>query len=115
MENGVRIGWKKILVLYRSLMKSKPDKANWVMHQYHLGVDEEERAGELVVSKIFYQQNGKQIDKSDAEQVINSDASTIGTGPRTPRTATPEPPRPDKQSPLSEVREYSTQIFLTQV
>lgn len=30
------------------------------MHQYHLGQNEEEREGELVVSKIFYQTQPRQ-------------------------------------------------------
>uniref|UniRef100_J3L2R5 NAC domain-containing protein n=1 Tax=Oryza brachyantha TaxID=4533 RepID=J3L2R5_ORYBR len=49
-------GYKKILVLYTNYGKQrKPEKTNWVMHQYHLGSDEEEKDGELVVSKVFYQ------------------------------------------------------------
>lgn len=30
------------------------------MHQYHLGSDEEEKEGELVVSKVFYQTQPRQ-------------------------------------------------------
>lgn len=30
------------------------------MHQYHLGNDEEEKEGELVVSKVFYQTQPRQ-------------------------------------------------------
>ncbi|XP_077251347.1 NAC domain-containing protein 73-like [Tasmannia lanceolata] len=49
-------GYKKILVLYTNYGKQqKPEKTNWVMHQYHLGSNEEEKDGELVVSKVFYQ------------------------------------------------------------
>ena len=56
MVNGTQKGCKKILVLYTNFGKNrKPEKTNWVMHQYHLGQHEEERDGELVVSKIFYQ------------------------------------------------------------
>ncbi|KAG8069437.1 hypothetical protein GUJ93_ZPchr0005g15971 [Zizania palustris] len=33
----------------------KQDKTNWVIHQYHLGSDEEEWDGELVASKVFFQ------------------------------------------------------------
>ncbi|KAK4755002.1 hypothetical protein SAY87_008759 [Trapa incisa] len=48
-------GFKKILVLYTNFgRKRKPEKTNWVMHQYHLGDGEEEKNGELVVSKVFY-------------------------------------------------------------
>ncbi|XP_004960907.1 NAC domain-containing protein 73 [Setaria italica] len=52
---GQQKGCKKILVLYVNYGKQgKPDKTNWVMHQYHLG-DQEEKDGQLVVSKVFYQ------------------------------------------------------------
>ncbi|CAA6666071.1 unnamed protein product [Spirodela intermedia] len=58
MANGRQKGCKKILVLYTNFGKHrKPEKTNWVMHQYHLGQLEEEKEGELVVSKIFYQTN----------------------------------------------------------
>ncbi|XP_050204774.1 NAC domain-containing protein 73 [Mercurialis annua] len=54
-------GYKKILVLYTNYGKQKkPEKTNWVMHQYHLGNNEEEKDGELVVSKIFYQTQPRQ-------------------------------------------------------
>ncbi|KAL6607714.1 hypothetical protein ACP70R_040777 [Stipagrostis hirtigluma subsp. patula] len=53
-------GCKKILVLYTNFGKNgKPEKTNWVMHQYHLGCDEE-KDGELVVSKVFYQTQPRQ-------------------------------------------------------
>ncbi|KAH9615687.1 hypothetical protein KSS87_016566 [Heliosperma pusillum] len=61
MVNGKQKGCKKILVLYTNFGKNrKPEKTNWVMHQYHLGQNEEEREGELVVSKIFYQTQPRQ-------------------------------------------------------
>ncbi|KAK3043364.1 hypothetical protein RJ639_002666, partial [Escallonia herrerae] len=54
-------GHKKILVLYTNYGKQrKPEKTNWVMHQYHLGNYEDEKEGELVVSKIFYQTQPRQ-------------------------------------------------------
>ncbi|KAH9623502.1 hypothetical protein KSS87_007092 [Heliosperma pusillum] len=54
-------GYKKILVLYTNYGKQrKPQKTSWVMHQYHLGIDEEEKDGELVVSKVFYQTQPRQ-------------------------------------------------------
>lgn len=54
-------GYKKILVLYTNYGKQrKPEKTNWVMHQYHLGTNEEEKEGELVVSKVFYQTQPRQ-------------------------------------------------------
>ncbi|KAF6159021.1 hypothetical protein GIB67_022176 [Kingdonia uniflora] len=59
--NGKQKGCKKILVLYTNFGKNrKPEKTNWVMHQYHLGEHEEEKEGELVVSKIFYQTQPRQ-------------------------------------------------------
>ncbi|XP_074570822.1 NAC domain-containing protein 75-like isoform X2 [Curcuma longa] len=61
MVNGRQRGCKKILVLYTNFGKNrKPEKTNWVMHQYHLGESEEEKEGELVVSKIFYQTQPRQ-------------------------------------------------------
>ncbi|KAI3718521.1 hypothetical protein L6452_19395 [Arctium lappa] len=58
-------GYKKILVLYANYGKpKKPEKTNWVMHQYHLGNNEDEKEGELVVSKIFYQTQPRQCGNS---------------------------------------------------
>ncbi|KAM7259097.1 hypothetical protein ACFE04_014838 [Oxalis oulophora] len=66
MVNGKQKGCKKILVLYTNFGKNrKPEKTNWVMHQYHLGAHEEEKEGELVVSKIFYQTQPRQCNWSD--------------------------------------------------
>ncbi|KAL0843097.1 hypothetical protein Bca101_016342 [Brassica carinata] len=58
MINGVQKGCKKFMVLYKNAKKGlKPNKYKWVMHQYHLGREEEEEGtGEYVVSKIMYQQ-----------------------------------------------------------
>ncbi|KAK6280505.1 hypothetical protein POUND7_020772 [Theobroma cacao] len=97
IENGVQKGWKKIMVLYKSSKRGcKPEKSNWVMHQYHLGAEEEEHDGEYVVSKIFYQQQ-KQNDKNDDNPMVEEpDTSTIRTSPRTPKTIPPNPPRPWK-------------------
>ncbi|XP_059291308.1 NAC domain-containing protein 73-like [Lycium ferocissimum] len=59
--SGVLKGYKKILVLYTNYGRQrKPEKTNWVMHQYHLGESEEEKDGELVVSKVFYQTQPRQ-------------------------------------------------------
>jgi len=61
LVNGMQKGCKKILVLYTNFGKHrKPEKTNWVMHQYHLGSQEEEKEGELVVSKVFYQTQPRQ-------------------------------------------------------
>ncbi|KAJ0751693.1 putative transcription factor NAM family [Helianthus annuus] len=71
MVSGKQKGCKKILVLYTNFGKNrKPEKTNWVMHQYHLGQHEEEREGELVVSKIFYQTQPRQCNWS--ERAINN-------------------------------------------
>ncbi|XP_019457335.1 PREDICTED: NAC domain-containing protein 73-like isoform X1 [Lupinus angustifolius] len=75
MVNGKQKGCKKILVLYTNFGKNrKPEKTNWVMHQYHLGQNEEEKEGELVVSKIFYQTQPRQCNWSDKS------ATTTGEG-----------------------------------
>lgn len=85
IENGVHKGWKKIMVLYKSSKKGcKPDKSNWVMHQYHLGTIEDDKEGEFVVSKILYQLE-KQVD-------VNGGAATaedLSSSPKTPKTNAP--------------------------
>lgn len=97
VENGIQRGWKKILVLYMSTGKGKMfEKTNWVMHQYHLGTEEDENDGEFVVSKIFYQQQHKQIDKNEEPQENDVPRETEVTSlvpipdPLTPVTSTPE-------------------------
>lgn len=83
--NGVQRGCKKIMVLYKSAINGeKPEKTNWVLHQYHLGTEGNER-GEYVVSKITYQ---KEKVKDEGE------SSGVRGGPTTPMTNTPTPPRP---------------------
>lgn len=99
MANGKQKGCKKILVLYTNFGKNrKPEKTNWVMHQYHLGQHEEEKEGELVVSKIFYQTQPRQchwsersggIAAAEGSSMVQSDemspaatattAATVGT------------------------------------
>lgn len=76
MANGRQKGCKKILVLYTNFGKHrKPEKTNWVMHQYHLGQLEEEKEGELVVSKIFYQTQPRQCSwTADKGVAITADA-----------------------------------------
>ncbi|EPS60726.1 hypothetical protein M569_14078, partial [Genlisea aurea] len=64
--DGLQKGCKKIMVLYLSSAKGgKAEKTNWVMHQYHLGTGEDERDGEYVISKVFYQQQHKPTEKSE--------------------------------------------------
>uniref|UniRef100_A0ACD6AJ72 Uncharacterized protein n=1 Tax=Avena sativa TaxID=4498 RepID=A0ACD6AJ72_AVESA len=72
--NGKHLGCKKIMVLYVSTEKGeKPKKTNWVMHQYHLGTGEDEKNGEYVVSKLFFQQQFK-LEETNAEELTNIDA-----------------------------------------
>ncbi|RLN12817.1 NAC domain-containing protein 43-like isoform X2 [Panicum miliaceum] len=71
---GRQRGCKKILVLYTNFGKHRrPEKTNWVMHQYHLGENEEEREGELVVSKIFYQTQPRQCGAAAEPAPTSSD------------------------------------------
>ncbi|OEL29628.1 NAC domain-containing protein 73 [Dichanthelium oligosanthes] len=71
---GRQRGCKKILVLYTNFGKHRrPEKTNWVMHQYHLGDNEEEREGELVVSKIFYQTQPRQCSVAAEPAAASSD------------------------------------------
>ncbi|XP_062111202.1 SUPPRESSOR OF GAMMA RESPONSE 1 isoform X2 [Humulus lupulus] len=93
--DGVQRGCKKIMVLYMSVARgSKAEKTNWVMHQYHLGTEEDEKDGEYVISKIFYQQHQvKQGDKIDQEIAETSDVIIPKVDPVTPKSVTPDPPR----------------------
>jgi hypothetical protein len=94
-NNGVIKGWKKILVL--SMRSRKGQKTNWTMHQYHLGVDQDEKHGELVVSKVFYQS------KKAGQPVMclvneESDSFAREIDPTTPMAYPPQP-RPPNSSP----------------
>jgi hypothetical protein len=115
-ENGANRGWKKILVLYTGSKKGggKTDKAGWVMHQYHLGADEAEKDGQLVVCKIFYQLASKQIGKSEMDvSVAEHDVSAVKIDPRIPKTDPPQPHRPNN-SPC-ETEQYTCPLLLDQV
>lgn len=94
-DNGVQTGCKKIMVLYRSSQKgSKPVKSNWVMHQYHLGSEDDEREGAFVVSKIFYQkQKQGETDDNSVAAMEDYNAVAIPYCPKTPKVVTPNPPR----------------------
>uniref|UniRef100_A0A5B6YJU4 Putative NAC domain-containing protein 8 isoform X1 n=1 Tax=Davidia involucrata TaxID=16924 RepID=A0A5B6YJU4_DAVIN len=78
--DGAVKGFKKILVLYTNYGRQrKPEKTNWVMHQYHLGDNEEEKDGELVVSKVFYQTQPRQCGSTTKESLNKkSSKSHIG-------------------------------------
>jgi hypothetical protein len=63
MGNGTQLGFKKIMVLYSGTPWKDAQglgKTNWIMHQYHIGMNEEEKEGEYVVAKIFYQTQPRQ-------------------------------------------------------
>ncbi|KAF0927222.1 hypothetical protein E2562_031019 [Oryza meyeriana var. granulata] len=78
MANGRPRGYKKILVLYTNYGKQrKPEKTNWVMHQYHLGSDEEERDGELVVSKVFFQTQPRLCGSTTAKEASAAAATAV--------------------------------------
>ncbi|GER29855.1 NAC domain-containing protein [Striga asiatica] len=99
--DGVQKGCKKIMVLYVSPVRGgKAEKTNWVMHQYHLGTGEDEKEGEFVVSKVFYQQQQlqvKQFEKIEefvAEGIECDDTVMMmipKVDPVTPKLTTPEP------------------------
>lgn len=103
--DGIQRGCKKIMVLYVSPVKGgKAEKTNWVMHQYHLGTGEDEKDGEYVISKVFYQQqsqsktpNGK--DEEIVLEEIIDDALIVKVDPVTPKSVTPEPPRAERRVP----------------
>ncbi|KAL8129695.1 hypothetical protein V2J09_018850 [Rumex salicifolius] len=83
MVSGRQKGCKKILVLYTNFGKNrKPEKTNWVMHQYHLGQHEEEKEGELVVSKIFFQTQPRQCNTPAVPTEPASSASASYTTPK---------------------------------
>jgi len=76
---GTVKGFKKILVLYTNYGRQrKPEKTNWVMHQYHLGNNEEEKDGELVVSKVFYQTQHRQCSSSIKDSIDNKSTNQSG-------------------------------------
>uniref|UniRef100_A0A1D1XE08 NAC domain-containing protein 8 n=1 Tax=Anthurium amnicola TaxID=1678845 RepID=A0A1D1XE08_9ARAE len=116
IENGVQKGVKKILVLYKSSKNGlKPVKTNWVMHQYHLGTEEDERPGELVVSKIFFQLKAKQAEKLDKDPAnVDAEVLMAGVSPRTPKTNAPCPPRSVKNCQFDEGDEDNTELSTRQ-
>ncbi|KAK7310002.1 hypothetical protein RJT34_07186 [Clitoria ternatea] len=103
--NGVQKGCKKIMVLYVSNVRgAKAEKTNWVMHQYHLGTEEDEKDGEYVISKVFYQQPQVKLgDKEDqdvpeaTETTETTEATIVKVDPVTPKSVTPEPPYNERQ------------------
>ncbi|KAK4483643.1 hypothetical protein RD792_010844, partial [Penstemon davidsonii] len=91
MANGKQKGCKKILVLYTNFGKNrKPEKTNWVMHQYHLGQHEEEREGELVVSKIFYQTQPRQCNWVERSSSCSNSTAALQAGNMMSNTSSKE-------------------------
>ncbi|XP_062228652.1 SUPPRESSOR OF GAMMA RESPONSE 1-like [Phragmites australis] len=80
LVDGKHLGCKKIMVLYMSTVKGgKPEKTNWVIHQYHLGTGEDEKDGEYVVSKLFFQhksgeKNVQELTTMDGVESIAAEA-----------------------------------------
>ena len=73
--DGSHQGGKKIMVLYVSMKKGKkPEKSNWVMHQYHLGTGTGKER-ELVVSKIFYE-NAQGLSPETVKAIV-AEAETL--------------------------------------
>ncbi|CAO2835375.1 unnamed protein product [Amaranthus hypochondriacus] len=92
-DNGIQKGCKKIMVLYTASQKgSKPVKSNWVMHQYHLGTEDDEKEDEFVVSKIYYQKEKHREGNDNSIAIVAEDQKAVSI-PNTPNTVTPNPPR----------------------
>ncbi|GMI99941.1 Arabidopsis NAC domain containing protein 8, SUPPRESSOR OF GAMMA RADIATION 1 [Hibiscus trionum] len=112
--DGVQRGCKKIMVLYMTMAKGgKAEKTNWVMHQYHLGTEEDEKDGEYVISKIFHQQQQqqqqtKQADKTEQDVPETTDRMIVKVDPVTPKSVTPDPPRTGRQChEYDQVQDYT--------
>ncbi|XP_015942762.1 SUPPRESSOR OF GAMMA RESPONSE 1 [Arachis duranensis] len=106
ISDGVQRGCKKIMVLYMTSVRGvKAEKTNWVMHQYHLGTDEDEKEGEYVISKVFYQQQVKFAEKDDHDVPGTNEATVVKDDP-----VTSEPPHSEKQCSDLDIGEKSHQI-----
>ncbi|KAK4787576.1 hypothetical protein SAY86_011409 [Trapa natans] len=76
--DGTVKGYKKILVLYTNYgRQKKPEKTNWVMHQYHLGSSQEEKDGIMVVSKVFYQTQPRQCGSAIKDGVFEAASASF--------------------------------------
>lgn len=108
MLDGVQVGCKKIMVLYMSMVRGgKAEKTNWVMHQYHLGTQEDEQHGEYVVSKVSYQQQqvklGDKDDRDIPEGAETVEATNVQVDPVTPKSVTPDPPFNERGHPETDL------------
>ena len=84
--NGVIKGWKKFFVLHK-YEKGKRQRTNWTMHQCHLGIEEVEKHGELVVCKVFCQVRSNNTGKSQMHAAdLESGSFSMKMDPRTPTT-----------------------------
>lgn len=83
------------MVLYMTSVRGgKAEKTNWMMHQYHLG-DEED--GEYVLSKGFYQQNqAKQGECVEPKLTEVTELMAQKVDPMTPKSVSPEPRRVER-------------------
>ncbi|KAF3332441.1 NAC domain-containing protein 8 [Carex littledalei] len=84
--DGVHQGFKKIYMLYLNRTNGeKPEKTDWVLHQYHAYTDEREseHEGEIVVSKLYCDVNSKhsalqacELDRGSSSARRNNKAAT---------------------------------------
>uniref|UniRef100_A0ACD5URN7 Uncharacterized protein n=1 Tax=Avena sativa TaxID=4498 RepID=A0ACD5URN7_AVESA len=89
-DNGVLKGWKKILVLH----KGKKVKTNWTLHQCHLGAEKDEKHGELVVSRVFWQVKSNNTGTSPMHVAdVESGSPALNIDPTTPNMYPPQPCR----------------------
>lgn len=117
MLDGVQKGCKKIMVLYMSMVRGgKAEKTNWVMHQYHLGTEEDEKDDNYVISKIFYQQQqAKYGDKIEQDILESTGAIIPKVDPVTPKSVTPDPPRTEMHPDFGPRQESPTTDAFDQV
>lgn len=111
--DSVQRGCKKIMVLYVSPVKGgKAEKTNWVMHQYHLGTGEDEKEGEFVISKVFYQQQPQLKSNGKDEDIIleEVDVPIVKVDPVTPKSVTPEPPRTETRVPDMDLEQKAAEM-----
>ncbi|KAL7608740.1 hypothetical protein Lser_V15G11841 [Lactuca serriola] len=114
--DNIQRGCKKIMVLYISPIKGgKAEKTNWVMHQYHLGTGEDEKEGDYVISKVFYQQQSQSQSKNNGkdDDVILEEVNPpiVKVDPVTPKCVTPEPPRAERRVPDTGLGHGPTGIY----
>ncbi|KAI4371040.1 hypothetical protein MLD38_019316 [Melastoma candidum] len=113
LDGGTVKGYKKILVLYTNFgRQKKPEKTNWVMHQYHLGSNEEEKDGEIVLSKVFYQTQPRQCGSGMKPGTSPLNANYYNIGDHNPGyTISYNQERPDSNASIVEIM-HSPQLRL---